>query len=139
MLQEITSVKQDDPTLRRRWFQDDFFDLFVWQSPVTVIVGFQLCYDIHSHERVLSWRETSGFSHNRIDGGEATPSKNMTPILVADGRLPIEEVLPRFVERSGSIDRIISEFIANKLREFSRHLAPRTEPSSKPSQNTHNR
>lgn len=63
----------------------------------------------------------------------------MTPILVADGRLPIEEVLPRFVERSGSIDRIISEFIANKLREFSRHLAPRSEPSSKPSQNTHNR
>lgn len=130
MLQEITSIKQDDPALRRRWFQDDFFDLFVWQSPATAIVGFQLCYDIHSRERVLSWRETSGFAHNRIDGGEATPFKNMTPIMVADGRLPIEEVLPGFVERSGSIDRAISEFIANKLREYSLHLAPRTDRAS---------
>lgn len=131
MLQEITSIKQDDPALRRRWFQDDFFDLFVWQSPATAIVGFQLCYDIQSQqERVLSWRAASGFSHNRIDTGEATPFKNMAPILVADGRLPIEEVLPGFVERSGSIDRAISEFIANKLREYSQHLVPRTHRAS---------
>lgn len=139
MLQEITSIKQDNPDLRRRWFQDDYFDLFVWESPESGIVGFQLCYDIPSQERVLSWRETTGFSHSRIDTGEATPFKNMTPILVADGRLPIEEVLPGFVVRSRSIDRAISEFVASKLREYSQHLAPRTEQSSKPSQNTHNR
>lgn len=69
----------------------------------------------------------SGFSHHRIDTGEATPSKNMTPILVFDGRLPVEQVLPEFVERSGRLDRAIAEFIAGKLHEYSQNLAPRTE------------
>ena len=130
MLQEITGVKQDDPDLRRRWFEDDYFDLFVWESPQLRIVGFQLCYDLYSRERVLIWREATGYSHNRIDTGEATPFKNMTPILVADGRLPIEEVLPEFVRRSRSIDRGISKFVASKLREYSRDLAARTHPTA---------
>jgi len=118
MLKEIDGVRQDDPDHRRRWFQDDYFDLFVWQSAESVIVAFQLCYDVASRERVLSWREASGFSHNRIDSGEATPRKNMSPILVADGILPVEAVLPRFVRRARDIDRAISRFIAGKLREY---------------------
>jgi hypothetical protein len=118
MLKEIDGVRQDDPTLRRRWFQDDYFDLFVWQSADAAIVAFQLCYDIASRERVLSWRKASGFSHNRIDSGEATPKRNMSPILVADGILPVDEVLPRFVRHARDIDRAVGSFIAGRLREY---------------------
>jgi hypothetical protein len=125
MLKEIDAVRQDDPDLRRRWFQDDYFDLFIWQSTESAIVAFQLCYDIPSRERVLSWREASGFSHNRIDSGEATPRKNMSPILVADGILPVEAVLPKFVRRSRDIDRAVSRFIAGKLREYAGEPAAR--------------
>ena len=31
MLKEILGVA-DDPPAKRRWFHDDFFDLFVWQA-----------------------------------------------------------------------------------------------------------
>ena len=125
MLKEIDAVRQDDPKLTRRWFQDDYFDLFVWQSADAAVVAFQLCYDIASQERVLSWHEGSGFSHHRIDSGEATPRKNMSPILVADGILPIDDVLPRFTRRSRNIERVIGRFIAEKLREYARRLEPR--------------
>lgn len=125
MLKEIDAVRQDDPKLLRRWFQDDYFDLFVWQSAGAAIVAFQLCYDIASQERVLSWREGSGFSHHRIDSGEATPRKNMSPILVADGILPIGDVLPRFIRRSRNTERTITRFVTDKLREYARQLDPR--------------
>lgn len=124
MLEEIADVRQDNPNLRRRWFKDDYFDLFVWLAPDTRIVGFQLCYDISFRERVLSWHETSGFSHNRIDSGESSPLKNMTPILVADGRLPIGDVLPGFVKHSRDIELAIGEFVSNKLREYADSSIP---------------
>ncbi len=130
MLEEIAGVRQDNPELRRRWFHDDYFDLFIWQSPASSIVAFQLCYDIHSHERVLSWRESSGFSHNRIDSGEARPEKNMTPILVADGALPLDDVLARFVRRSRTMERAVSHFIVSKLREYGKQLPRRGKRTS---------
>jgi len=29
-LREVLIVEQTDPKLRRRWFENDFFDLFTW-------------------------------------------------------------------------------------------------------------
>ena len=46
MLREMASVRQQDSSVRRRWFRDDYFDLFTWQEPDGGIVGFQLCYDL---------------------------------------------------------------------------------------------
>jgi hypothetical protein len=132
MLKEIDGVRQDDPTLRRRWFQDHYFDLFVWQSAKSAIVAFQLCYDIPSQERVLSWRDASGFSHHRIDSGEATPERNMSPILVSDGILPVDEVLPRFVRHARDIDHAVGRFIAGKLREYAGEPGPRAESGRRP-------
>lgn len=125
MLKEISGVRQDDPKVIRRWFQDDYFDLFVWQSRGARITGFQLCYDIPGLQRVLSWHERSGFSHDRIDTGEATPERNMTPILVADGRPPIEEVLANFTRRSPAVDPDVREFISRKLQEYQAMPEPR--------------
>jgi len=136
MLREITNVRQDDPHTRRRWFQDDYFDLFVWERPDGGISGFQLCYEIGANERVLSWRHPTGFSHDRIDAGEATPYKNMTPILVADGKLEVDEVLPRFLRRGRHIDPLLRKFVADKLLEYESMSVPRKVPG-KPRPPTH--
>ena len=50
MLREMARVRQQDPAVRRRWFRDDYFDLFTWQKgdgpDGGIVVGFQLCYDL---------------------------------------------------------------------------------------------
>jgi hypothetical protein len=59
MLREISAVRQDQADLRRRWFQDDYFDLFVWVAPEGGIVAFQLAYDRGGDERVLGWHRSA--------------------------------------------------------------------------------
>ena len=39
MLREISHVKQDGPN-RRRWFHDDWFDIFTWQLADGTICNF---------------------------------------------------------------------------------------------------
>ena len=46
VLREIQGVRQDNPGLRRRWYQDEFFDLYTWHAPDGRLAGFQLCYDL---------------------------------------------------------------------------------------------
>ena len=62
MLKEIIGVA-DDPPARRRWFHDDYFDLFVWQADGEVTL-FELCYGPDSSERALVWDKRRGFFHD---------------------------------------------------------------------------
>ena len=62
MLKEILGVA-DDPPARRRWFHDDYFDLFVWQAEGQVTL-FQLCYGVDSSDRALVWDKSRGFFHD---------------------------------------------------------------------------
>jgi hypothetical protein len=70
MMREIKGVVQGEPATRRRWFHDEYFDLFVWQNSANEIESFQLCYGIDTSERALEWRKNRGFFH---DGKPATP------------------------------------------------------------------
>ena len=78
MLQRIRGVRQDEASRERHWFQDDFFDLFAWTNATGEVVAFQLCYDRLNRERVLSWSESAGFIHRRIDDGEELPGPSAT-------------------------------------------------------------
>lgn len=118
MLREIANVQQREPGLVRRWFRDDYFDIFVWQSPQGAFVSLQLCYDLPSRERVLVWREGRGFGHHGIDSGEATPFDNRSPIMVADGVLPVDEVMAEFGQRSADLEPDLREFIAGRLHAY---------------------
>ncbi len=120
MLREVVNVHQQDPQLRRRWFCDDYFDIFVWErmESNSAIVGFQLCYDKAQHERVLSWRETTGYTHLGIDSGEPGPATNMSPIMVADGVLPLSDVLKKFDAGAARLDSRIRDFIREKLLNY---------------------
>lgn len=64
MLREIEGLRQDEPALRRRWFHDDDFDLFVWQHEDGRVTAFELCYGASGSECALVWRQGEGFYHD---------------------------------------------------------------------------
>jgi hypothetical protein len=121
MLREITGVRQDDPGSSRHWFQDDYFDLFLWLTPAGRVSAFQLAYDRARQERVLSWSSARGFTHTRVDGGEASAFQNMTPLLVPGGSCPIRTVLREFDRRSASMEDAVRAFLLGKL-QYGRRL-----------------
>jgi hypothetical protein len=61
MLHEIVGLA-DEPPAKRRWFHNEYFDLFVWQELSGEVARFQLCYGIDSSERALVWYRNVGFS-----------------------------------------------------------------------------
>jgi hypothetical protein len=115
MLIEIDDVKQYDDEGHRRWFTDDYFDLIIWYNDDNSMYGFQLCYDKQESERSLTWIEGQGFSHNKIDAGEAPGRSKMSPILVPDGLFDKDAIAERFKNTSKKIDRDISAFVYTKL------------------------
>src|SRR5438552_3435669 len=61
MLREVLIVEQNNPALKRRWFESDYFDLFIWQDAGGAFVRFQLCYDVELNERALLRSVPEGF------------------------------------------------------------------------------
>jgi hypothetical protein len=120
LLQEIAvdKVKQDRAGHVRRWFRNDYFDLFTWQSPEAEVVAFQLCYNTGHNERVLSWKKDLGFLHCRIDDGQSTAFVNMSPIFVSDGSFPGSLVMQRFIRESAHVSEDLRCFVINKVSEY---------------------
>jgi hypothetical protein len=116
-LREILIVQQDNPSLRRRWFENDYFDLFVWQDLSGAFTKFQLCYDVERNERALVWSRFGGFHHDGVDHGEGEPGHPQTPILVPDGKLDSGTVVPRFEREAADIPAEVREFVLAKIRE----------------------
>ena len=129
MLQKIRGVRQDDASRERHWFQDDYFDLFVWTDAAGKVLAFQLCYDRLRNERVLAWSAERGFIHRRVDDGEEMPAKNMTPIMVADGWFAAEDIGAEFDVRGSGMDTAVRDFIRHKIGEAGSQLGEsRTNP-----------
>ena len=95
MLKEILGLA-DDPPAKRRWFHDDFFDLFVWQSGGEVTL-FQLCYGADAVERALVWDKARGFFHDGPQG---------------------EDVVSRFEDAAAALPDDIRQEIRQKVHEF---------------------
>jgi hypothetical protein len=96
MLKEILGVA-DDPPAKRRWFHDDFFDLFVWQSEGEVTL-FQLCYGADATERALVWDKSRGFFH--------------------DGPPGSQDVISRFEDAAAALPEDIRSDIRQKVHEY---------------------
>lgn len=96
MLKEILGVA-DDPPARRRWFHDEFFDLFVWQQDEELTL-FQLCYGVDSSDRALVWDKSRGFFH--------------------DGPPAPEDVVARFDDAAAALPQDIAAEIREKIHEF---------------------
>ena len=98
MLKEILGVA-DDPPAKRRWFHDEYFDLFVWQSDGEVTL-FQLCYGADASGRALVWDKGRGFFHDGPASRDVVPLfEDAAAALPADLRREIREKVHEFAGR----------------------------------------
>lgn len=118
MLREILDVLQDDPRSQRRWFHDDYFDLFLRQTGGE-LVEFELCYGIHSSERALAWSRDRGYFH---DGGKPGSSDVIGARIAAD-RLDSDPIIARFEGAAHGMPEELRAALRARLLEYVRQKA----------------
>lgn len=96
MMREILGVA-DDPPARRRWFHDEYFDLFVWEAGGEVTL-FQLCYGADARERALVWDKARGLFH--------------------DGPAGSVDFVSRFEDAAAELPDAIRREVREKVHEF---------------------
>jgi hypothetical protein len=116
---EFARVRQVPGESHRRWFYDDEYDLIVWTEGSRV-TGFQLCYDKRQDQRAVTWRLSSGFSHDRIDEGDTVPGKPRSPVLEPDGVFDARGVAEDFRAAASGIDPQIRELVYRVLMDYPR-------------------
>ena len=112
MLKEILGVMQDDPSSERRWFHDDYFDLYVRERGKD-LVAFELCYGIHAYEKALAWTAGGGFYHD----GEASGDLIGAGLKPGDP-LDADPVIARFKEAAGGLPETLRLSLERRLGEF---------------------
>ena len=117
MLKEFLNASQHRGEPFRRIFSDDYFDLYVWLDQSENILGVQLCYDYQNDGRVVTYLDGK-YSHNGIDNGEASPLKNLSPILVADGVFPRQMVARKFEVESTKLPVDIANYVKEVIARF---------------------
>ena len=114
MLKEILGVLQDDPSSQRRWFHDDYFDLFVRETGGE-LSAFELCYGIGSNERALAWIRGSGYFH---DGGMSGSEDFIGARLAPGDALGADPIIARFERAAGALPESLRLALEGRLREY---------------------
>lgn len=118
MLEEVAHVTQYEPGKYRRWFHDDFFDLYTWETPAGEMIGFQLCYAKDDKQRALRWSAKGGYRHEGVDQPEDKPGRAASAIFVADGIFDPSGIGGRFGAEATSLPPKIKNFIGEKIRAY---------------------
>lgn len=118
MLKETKNVRQVSGDPRRRWFDDEYFDLIVWFDKDDSVWGFQLCYDRENKPRALTWTKNNGYKHSGIDDGEGGGMNKSSPVLVTDGLFDAGTIAKKLEAASKDLPLQISLFVLEKVREF---------------------
>ena len=118
MLNEIKDVTQYESGKFRRWFQDDFFDLYTWETYGGDMLGFQLCYAKLGTERALRWSRESGYRHEGVDAPEQKPGRAMSAIFIADGVFDPAAMAAKFDAASIDMPARIKDFVLEKIRAY---------------------
>jgi hypothetical protein len=116
-LREIRMSRQDDAGVVKRWFENEFFDLFLWSrggSPFHM----QLCYGKPRHERAVSWREGHGYFHDGVLSNPAGDVVAKSSILEAGGSFDFTGVNGRFLQESLALETGLRKFVLEKLHHF---------------------
>ncbi|HXV11980.1 MAG TPA: hypothetical protein VD839_14360 [Burkholderiales bacterium] len=116
MMREILGVAPD-ASARRRWFHDDYFDLFVWQVASGEVTSFQLCYGIDSSERALVWQQQRGFFHDGIHGSSVTGDVIGSGIERGAQTGP-DPVVARFDASASALPGEVRAAVAARIREY---------------------
>ncbi len=118
MLTEVPHLTQREPGKHRRWFHDEFFDLYVWQDFDGNMLGFQLCYDKSDAQRALRWNADLGYRHEGVDSPEDKPGRAMSAIFVADGVFDPQHIGEKFSTEAVEMPVAVREFVLGKIRGY---------------------
>jgi hypothetical protein len=119
VLIEFPNVHQRSDEPRRRWFQAGDEDLIVWFGDDDRILGFQLCYDRARGVCALTWDQNAGYSHMRVDDGEAIgKARKSSPILLPDGAFDAPAMLARFAAISAELPQEVAAFVRCKIEAY---------------------
>ena len=144
MFREITVSKQANEGAKRRWYQSDYFDLFIFyfrhsaRADVKAdreFVGMQLCYDIRRKQRTLEWKKEGGFSHHKVvKGGGDTMSDHgaSASLLEPGGDFDAASVVDRFMRESTTLPPIIRQFVLQKLADYAQESVGTKQGNSVP-------
>ena len=113
MLKEILGVLQDDPSSQRRWFHDDYFDLFVRETGGE-LSAFELCYGIGSDERALAWIRGRGYFHD----GDASRGEFIGAGLASGDPLEADPIIARFERAAGGLPGALRLALESHLAEY---------------------
>ena len=114
VFREILDVQQDDPSNRRRWFHDDYFDLFVREAGGE-LVAFELCYGIDANEQALVWSRANGYFH---DGEMSGPGDFIGAQLASGDPLEADPIIARFERAAGGLPEALRLALEDRLREY---------------------
>jgi hypothetical protein len=107
-MHEILGVGEE-ARLRRRWFHDEYFDLFVWQAPGGTVARFELCYGRDADEQALVWLGEGRFFHDGVPGA-ATDA---------------QELLRRFERAGAGLPERMQREVRARLQDYAaRGVAP---------------
>jgi hypothetical protein len=112
VLREILDVMQDDASSVRRWFHDDYFDLYTREKGGEV-VAFELCYGIHAYERALAWIRDRGFYHDGEPSGDFIGAG-----LRPGDALEADPIIARFIVSAGGLPEALRAALEARVREF---------------------
>ncbi len=121
MLREL-NTKQNAGDFFRRWFNDEFFDLFAWYDDGPP-VGFQLCYDKDGRESALTYLDGLGYTLNAVDSGEDSVWGGAAPVLKETAEFPRGRILDAFSTRSSGIDAEVRYYVLGKLEAYAEPVA----------------
>jgi hypothetical protein len=122
MLSEVTNLSQHDAGAHRRWFHDEFFDLYVWENYAGEVQGFQLCYAKADQQRALRWSQERGYNHEGVDSPEDKPGRAMSAIFIADGLFDPDGIGAKFEHESEPLPPRVRNFVLDKIKGYA--LAP---------------
>ena len=118
MLTEIKTLQQRETALRKRWFNDANFDLFVWHRADGSVCRFELCYDKQYVERAIRWDARQGIQCFEVDSGESGLHYKMAPLMRvrrSEGGTACEDVAAGFRDAARGLDPAIVAIVCARL------------------------
>jgi len=91
-------------------------DLILWHQAGEYI-GFQLSYDKSAGEKAVSWKQSTGLIHERVDSGEDRVGHyKASPILLQNTEQDLPAIRDAFLKYSASIDDDVRDFVLSHLQ-----------------------
>jgi len=120
MIQEFKNVSQLRNERRRKYFFDEYFDIYVWFNSDNTLYGFQICYAVDINEHSITWKKDYEFTHDSVDDGSISGTNKKTPVLLSNGPFPYKSVIDELLNRIDPDDsnKEYLIFIYDKLIEY---------------------